>query len=195
MSSRMPLIVAMSGDGVRGVVRPAAGIGHVDDVAGPLVERDEAVRASADAPQFETAALTITRSPSTTGDIVRPPCVVNAANSSPNDRIPEQLAVAAERDRLRAAAERVDVAGLGIGRRRRPADAMRRHVALEEVELVLPDHLAGVGVERHDALLQVGAAAGRVLHVDAVAHHDRAPIVRRTARARGSSRRSAPTCR
>ena len=37
-------------------------------------------------PQLETAALTITRSPSTSGFIVRPPCVVNAANSSPNDR-------------------------------------------------------------------------------------------------------------
>ena len=38
------------------------------------------------APQFETGAPTITRSPSTTGDIVRPPCVVKAANSSPKDR-------------------------------------------------------------------------------------------------------------
>ncbi len=37
-------------------------------------------------PQFETAALTMTRSPSMIGDIVRPPCVVNAANSSPIDR-------------------------------------------------------------------------------------------------------------
>ena len=87
--------------------------------------------------------------------------------------IPQQLAVPAERDDLRAAAQRVDVAGLGIGGRRRPADAVRRHVALEHVELVFPDHLAGVGVERHHALLQVGAAARRVLHVDAIAHDDR----------------------
>ena len=48
-----------------------------------------------------------------------------------------------------------------------------RHVALKEVELVFPDHLAGVDVERHHALLQRGAAARRVLHVDPVAHDDR----------------------
>ena len=49
---------------------------------------------------------------------------------------------------------------------------MRRHVALEQIELVLPDDCAGVGIERHDALLKGGAAAGRVLHVDAVPHDD-----------------------
>jgi hypothetical protein len=37
-------------------------------------------------PQLEIAALTITRLPSTIGDAVRPPCVVNAANSSPIER-------------------------------------------------------------------------------------------------------------
>ena len=94
---------------------------------------------------------------------------------------PQQLAVLAERDDGGADAQRVDVAGLGIGGGRRPADAVRRHVALKDVELVFPDHLAGVGVERHDALLQLGAAAGRVLDVDAVAHDDRrrASAVRR----------------
>ena len=103
---------------------------------------------AASAPQFDTAALTITRSPSMSGDAVRPPCVVNAANSSPIDRcqssLPSRLSAMTER----ADAQRVDVAGFGIGRRRRPADAVRRHVALEDVELVLPDDLAGVGVER-----------------------------------------------
>ena len=87
--------------------------------------------------------------------------------------LPQQLAVLAERDDRGADAERVDVAGLRIGGRRGPADAVRRHVALEDVELVFPDDLAGVGVERHHALLQLRAAAGRVLDVDAVAHHDR----------------------
>ena len=41
----------------------------------------------------------------------------------------------------------------------------------------------------------VGAVAGRVLHVDAVAHDDRAPSARRRAPARGSSRRSGPISR
>jgi hypothetical protein len=43
------------------------------------------------APQFEIAALTITRSPSITGDIVRPPCVVKAAHSSPIERCQSSL--------------------------------------------------------------------------------------------------------
>src|SRR5262245_26594510 len=47
-------------------------------------------RAAAE-PQLDTAALTITRSPSTTGDIVRPPCVVKAAYSSPNERLQRRL--------------------------------------------------------------------------------------------------------
>ena len=77
--------------GVRRVVGTAARIGDIDHVAGTFVERDEAVARAADAPQFDTAALTMTRSPSTIGDIVRPPCVVNAANSSPNDRSHSRL--------------------------------------------------------------------------------------------------------
>ena len=87
--------------------------------------------------------------------------------------VPQQFAVAAQRDHLRHAAQGVDVAGLGIGRRRRPPDAVRRHVALEDVELVFPDHLAGVGVERHHALLQIRATPGRILQIEAVADHDR----------------------
>ncbi len=47
--------------------------------------------AAADVPQLETAALTMTRSPSTTGDIVRPPCVVKAAHSSPIERSQSSL--------------------------------------------------------------------------------------------------------
>ena len=85
---------------------------------------------------------------------------------------PEELAVTAQGDDLSAAAQRVDVAGLRVGRRGGPSDPVRRHVTLEDVELVFPDHLAGVGIERHDAFLEIRAAAGRVLHVHAVAHHD-----------------------
>ena len=111
-------------------------------------------RGSPACPSSRSAALTITRSPSTSGDIVRPPCVVNAANSSPIERSHSSLPSLLSAITCGADAERVDVAGFGIGGRRRPADAVRRHVALEDVELVFPDHLAGVGVERHHALLQ-----------------------------------------
>ncbi len=115
------------------------------------------------------------------GDMVRPPCVVNAANSSPIDRCQSSLPSLRERDDGRSHAERIDVSRLRIAGRRRPADAMRRHIALVDVELVLPRHLAGVGVETHHPLLQFGAAAGGVLHADAVAHHDgrRAAAIRR----------------
>src|SRR5580692_3272171 len=37
-------------------------------------------------PQVDTGELTITRSPSIRGDMVRPPWVVNAPNSSPTER-------------------------------------------------------------------------------------------------------------
>src|ERR1700733_10844886 len=37
-------------------------------------------------PQLEMGELTITRSPSINGDMVRPPWVVNAPNSSPTER-------------------------------------------------------------------------------------------------------------
>jgi hypothetical protein len=90
---------------------------------------------------------------------------------------PQELALGAQRDRLHAAAERVDVARLGVGRGRRPADAVRWRIALEDVELVFPDDLAAVGVERHHPFLQGIAAPRGILHVDAVPHDDR----RRTA--------------
>ena len=94
---------------------------------------------------------------------------------------PQQLAVLAEGDDFGAAAERVDVAGLGIGGRRGPADAVRRHVALKDVELVLPDHLARCRRRGTSPAPAAGAAPGGVLHADAIAHHDRrrAPAVRR----------------
>ena len=76
------------------------------------------------------------------GDMVRPPCVVNAAHSSPIDRSQSSLPSLLSATTLAPHAERVDVAGLGVGGGRRPADAVRRHVALVDVELVLPDHLA-----------------------------------------------------
>ena len=47
---------------------------------------------------------------------------------------------------------------------------MRGGVALKDVEFVFPDHLAGVGIEAHDALLLLGAAAGGILHIQVIAH-------------------------
>ena len=189
MSSRMPLIVAMSGAAYAVSYGRPPGFDDVDDVAGPLVERDEAMRA--------VAGRAPVRDGGADDDQVavderrhRPAAVRRERGELLAERaVPQQLAVAAERDDLGAAAERVDVAGLRIGRGRGPADAVRRHVALEQVELVFPDHLAGVGVERHHALLQVRAAAGRVLHVDAIAHDDRRRASAVRARATGSSRR------
>ena len=87
--------------------------------------------------------------------------------------LPQRLAVAAQRDHRGADAHCVDVAGLRIGGGRRPADAMRRHVTLEDVEAVFPDDLPGIGIEAHHPLLQLRAAAGGVLHADAIANHDR----------------------
>ena len=68
--------------------------------------------------------------------------------------IPEHLAVGRQRQQLRADGEHVDVAGLGIDGRRRPAGAVLRHVAQVDAEAVLPDHLAGFGIERDEALLR-----------------------------------------
>jgi hypothetical protein len=94
--------------------------------------------------------------------------------------LPEEFSVLGQRNGHRADAERIHVAGFRIRGGGRPSDAVRRHVALKDVELVFPDDLARIGVERHHALLELGAAAGRVLHVDAVAHHNRrrSPAVR-----------------
>ena len=75
----------------------------------------------------------------------------------------------------------------GIDHRRRPGEAMRRHVAREHVVAVFPEQLAGVGVEAHQPLLLHLACAGRVLQVEAIAEDDRAgaPAVRALA-TRGS---------
>src|SRR4029450_14069845 len=50
-------------------------------------------------------------------------------------------------------AEDVDVARRGIDARGCPGDAVRRHVRVEDVEALLPDQLARVGVEAEQALL------------------------------------------
>ena len=118
MSSRSPLIVAMSRRGVVRVVRTAAWRRHVDDLARALVERDEAVLPGGErAPVRHGGADTMTRSPSMRGDAVRPPWVVKAANSSPTERCQRSLPSRLSAMTSAPHAQRVDVAGLGIGRR------------------------------------------------------------------------------
>src|SRR2546423_1183623 len=83
------------------------------------------------------------------------------------------MTILIKRDRLSAAAQCIDVAGFGIDSRRRPADAVRGTIAWKIMDFVPQDPLAGMVFERHDASLQIGAAAGGVLNVDRVPHHDR----------------------
>jgi hypothetical protein len=87
--------------------------------------------------------------------------------------IPQQLAVRAEGNDRGPNTKRVDVASLGVGRRRRPTNAVRGYVTLEDIEAILPHHGAGIRVESHDPFLQLSAFASGILHVHAVAHHDR----------------------
>ena len=158
---------------VVGVVGAAAGARDPDDVAGALVERDEAMLPRrAGAPARDRGADDHQVAVDERGGGAA--AVRGEGRELLADRaIPHQLAVLVERNHRRADAHHVDVAGLGIGGGRGPADAMGRHVALEDVEPVFPHHAAGVGVERHHALLQRLAGAGGVLDVDAVAHDDR----------------------
>ena len=102
----MPLMVAMSGDAYAVSYGRPPGFETYTTSPVRLSSAMKRWPRSAAVPQFETAALTITRSPSTTGDIVRPPCVVNAANSSPNDRyqssLPSRLSAIASAPPLKA---------------------------------------------------------------------------------------------
>src|SRR6185295_19634469 len=137
---------------VGGVVGTAAGIRYPHDVAGPLVEAEESMRA--------VAGVAPARDRGADDDQIavddrrhRPAAVGGEGGELLADRAaPEELAILVKGNRLGADAERVDVAGVRIGGGRGPADAMRRDVALKDVELVFPDDLAGVGVERHHAL-------------------------------------------
>ena len=140
---------------VGGVVRTSARVGDVHHVAGPLVEGDETMRApggrspvgDGGADDHEIA-VDDRRHRSSTVRRERRELLTEGT-------LPEQLALGTERDDLGAAAQRVDVAGLRIGSWRGPRDAVGRHVALKEIELVFPDDLARVGVERQHALLQL----------------------------------------
>ena len=166
---------------IGGIVRSSSRRRDIHDVACAFVERDESQRA---VPQ---------RAPVRHGRVHEHQVAIDERGHRPaamrrerreflTDRsLPQELAILVQCDDQRAAAERVDVAGLRIGGGGRPAHTMGGDVALKDVELVFPDHPAGIGVERHHSFLERGAAARRVLDVDAIAHHDRrrAAAVRR----------------
>ncbi len=68
--------------------------------------------------------------------------------------IPQHFAVRRHANQLRGDGEHVDVAGFRIDRGRRPGRAMLRHVAQVEAEALLPDDLAGLGIDRNQTLLR-----------------------------------------
>ena len=142
-------------------------------------------------PQPNVSPLTITWSPSMIGDDMRPPCVVHMPNSSASERSHSSLPSLRQRHEQAVAAEREDVAGGRIDGRRRPGDAVRRHVAREQVVAVLPQQLAGVGVEAHQPFLHRRAGAGRCSAGRGGRRTRPAPSGRRTAPSRRGSRRPA----
>ena len=86
--------------------------------------------------------------------------------------LPQNGAVVAER--VNGAADRVDkdVARRRVRDRGGPAHAVRRYVAQVDVHPTLPQELARLDIETHDALLQVRALSSRVLQIEVVAEND-----------------------
>ena len=85
---------------------------------------------------------------------------------------PDDLAVAVEAEEEAADELGVDVAGLRVPGERGPAHPVHRHGSQVEVVAVLPDRLAGFGVEGRDHRLLVDAGSGPAVDVDPAAHHD-----------------------
>ena len=77
--------------------------------------------------------------------------------------LPEHLAVLVEAEEQALGAVGVDVAGLRIAGQVGPAEAVADDVGEEDVELVLPEHLAVVGVEAHDPFLLGQPLAGLLM--------------------------------
>src|SRR5262249_8104489 len=76
---------------------------------------------------------------------------------------PDDLAILVEAEEESLHAVAIDVARLRVARHRRPAQARADDVREEDVELVLPDELTGLGVEADDALL-LGQPLADVVH-------------------------------
>ena len=150
---------------VTGIVWTPARCADPYDLAGALVQRDKALRAvGLRAPggcgRADDHQVAVDRRRN------RPPAVRGEGRKLFGDgALPQLLAVFGERGDQVVDAEAVNVAGFGVGDGRGPAHAMRGHVALIQRELVLPEQLAGVGVEAHEAFLLGFARAGRVFKV------------------------------
>src|ERR1035441_6818085 len=163
-SRRVPSTVTIF-RAITGIVRTPARCADPYDVACALIERDEALRAVG------------LRAPSGCGRRDDHQVAVDRRRNGAaavcsegrelfgDGALPQLLAVFGERGEQVVDAEAVDVAGFGVGDRQGPAHAMRRHVALIQRELILPQQLAGVGVEAHEALLLGLARAGGVFEV------------------------------
>ena len=85
--------------------------------------------------------------------------------------LPEKLAVAIQTEKRAASTQYVDALGGRIHHGRGPADAVRRDIAAVDVEAVLPDGFACIGIEAHDLLLLGFSLPCDVNQVKPVSHH------------------------
>ena len=93
---------------------------------------------------------------------VGPPAVAADAAEELGRRLrPEELAVAIQAEDEPLHAVGVDIARLGIDGQAGPADAAIGHVGMETVEIVVPEVLAGGGIQGEDLLLLGDAFAAR----------------------------------
>ena len=105
---------------------------------------------------------------------IGPPAVAADAAEEFGRRLgPEELAVAVEAEDEALHAVGIDIARFGIDGHAGPADAAVGHVGMEAVELVVPEVLAGRGIEGEDLLLLGDAFAAEVDGEDAAVEDDR----------------------
>ena len=143
------------GDGVGGIERAAAGLRDPDLFSRLLIEGKVAVRAARLVPP-SGAQITEDDQVFVHHRRMRPSAVAGDAPVLLGERpLPDDLAVLVEAEEDAADAVRVDVAGLRVGGEARPADAVPRNVGKEDVEAVLPEDLAGLGIQADDALMVV----------------------------------------
>ena len=114
------------------------------------------------------------------GETVRPPCVVSSPKSSPSDRSHKTFPSRLKPIRVSAAAKHVDVTGRWVANRRRPADAMRRHVAQVDVEAMFPQELPVSALKHISRSCNVSPLPAEFCKINTISHHDwrRATAVR-----------------
>src|SRR5262249_12542170 len=87
--------------------------------------------------------------------------------------LPEDLAVLAKAGQKPLRAVGVDVVGLGIAHQVRPAHAADVDVGKKDIEAMLPDGLAGVGIQTQNAFAGIGSLADRTYQINVVPLHQR----------------------